>query len=86
VLYQGLNAEGQRSDRMRSATEDSMQSPAVRCSRQLLLEDWTGSIALMMPHCAPITSADQAGFKDAIRTLLVEKFVNKNLVHPDVRW
>ena len=50
------------------------------------VQEWSGSRALMMPHFAPIATADRVCFKIAIRALLLEKFENVGLVHPDVRW
>ena len=54
--------------------------------KMVRLQEWSGSNALMMPHCAPIATEERAGFRDAIHALLFANFVNRGLVHPDVRW
>jgi hypothetical protein len=50
------------------------------------VENWCGTLALMMPHFAPILEQHRPKFKDPIRCLLREAFHDKGLMHQDVRW
>ena len=54
-------------------------------SEMTSLKEWSGSKALMMPHCAPIPPSERDDFKDVIKELLLERF-GERYVHPDVRW
>jgi hypothetical protein len=50
------------------------------------VENWSGSLALRMPHFSSIPTERRDDFREQIHTLLREKFANERYVHEDVRW
>ena len=54
--------------------------------RKVKVEKWSGEYALMMPHFSDIAKEDYLKFKDHIRSVLMEKFANNQVVHTDVTW
>ena len=50
------------------------------------VDQWSGSIALMMPHFADIPVVERDKFRGKIEMMLREKFADRNLYHNDVKW